>query len=146
MKKVLFLILSMLSVNAFSSEMADLNCASKEIKAEGLRLLLNTKTAATQIYVFKNKTQNELELNHIKKGGMGAGWASSLASGNWSALMVTEKNFNLTCATKGKAISCKKALQICQTKKTRIKADGSYWIFENQGWKEAAEGLEAKNK
>lgn len=142
MKKLLIAILGLLSFNASALEISDFDCSSAQISPSGLKLMLN-KTAGNKprVYAIKNTTDKDLELNHVKPGGMGAGWASALSAGKWSVLVLTEKNFNLTCATDNKPTKCENSLEICHMKNIKMKANGSYWIAENKSWDEVAEKL-----
>lgn len=140
MKKLLIAILGLISFNVSALEISDFDCSSTQVSSSGLKLILN-KTAGNkpQVYAIKNITDKDIELNHIKPGGMGAGWASTLSAGKWSALVLTEKNFNLMCATDDKATKCENSLEICHMKNVKINANGSYWLAENKSWDDVAE-------
>ncbi|MFZ2314987.1 MAG: hypothetical protein WAW86_04920 [Gammaproteobacteria bacterium] len=143
MKKLLIVMLGFISLNTSALELSDFDCSSDQVSANGLKLILNKKMSGNkpQVYAIKNTTDKDVELNHVKPGGMGAGWTSALSAGKWSALALTEKNFNLTCATDNKATKCENLLEVCHMKAVKIKANGSYWVAENKSWDEIAEKL-----
>jgi hypothetical protein len=104
-----------------------------------------------QVYLIKNTSSSTLFMNHIKANpGAGAGWASSIAPGHWSAIAVSETNFSLVCskAFQGKTqqVNCR-ALQVCQPSRNglTIQSEGNYWVAEDKSWPQLIEVLKEKN-
>lgn len=129
-----------------------LNCNLPQVVIKHQKAYLNklTPTVLSQVYLIKNTSKNTLLLDHTKAdAGAGAGWASQLAPGNWSAIALSQKNFNLNCKTerngKMQTVSCK-ALQICQpsAKGLTIHSNANYWVVEDKPWEELTNALRAK--
>lgn len=102
--------------------------------------LFSQHTSSPRLYVFENTGLSPIWLNHTdkNKGGMGAGWASQLFPRHWSALLVTQRNFDLMCQMQTKTrgmvtVPCKKVLHACQFSQFTSKnlVAGGYWVTES---------------
>lgn len=102
--------------------------------------LFSQHTSYPRLYVFENAGAHPIWLNHSdkNKGGMDAGWASQLFPHHWSALLVTQRRFDLTCQTQTKShgmvtVPCKKVLRACQFSEFTSKnpVGGGYWVAES---------------
>lgn len=108
------------------------------------------ETRSSEIYYFKNLTQQSLWLDHpVEKRAANAGWSSYLRPGKWSALLLNRQNFVISCAVinPGKVDyqHCSKAILVCVPKpKTAVfesKRKGTYWLAEDQAWEDLVVGL-----
>lgn len=117
-----------------------LNCRSKQIYSKNLAIYFNkVKPTTTPIYLIKNNSVLTILLDRTTPShGAGAGWATSLAPGKWSAIAISQVQFGLKCSTynQGKSlpISCNN-LKICElpADKNFVK-NGNFWVAENKTW------------
>jgi len=125
-----------------------LQCNLLRIKKLNLNLKLNAKYLPkhSQIYFIHNNSQYPVLLNHPStKGGAQAGWASTLHSNHWSALVVSQHNFTLNCqittgASKFKPYPCRRLLDVCQNTETVMtKQVGDYWLVEDGSYQQILE-------
>ncbi len=116
---------------------------ANDVKVNGKHLILNTMKSADKnfVYLIHNNSKQSVYINHPPKkvGSANAGWMSRLSAQQWSALMVSEPNFAITCQNKLMAseqsfVSCKRYLKIYRFKPQKLMADkqGNYWLGENQ--------------
>ena len=113
-------------------------------------LVLNSdmKTSATKLYFIKNVSNKRLWLNHPqgKNPHTGAGWATKLQPGHWSALLLSDKGFTLDCsilgARKVNYLNCSKVIKICQANQLDVVEEpGNYWVVENKSWGEMVKAV-----
>ncbi len=92
------------------------------------------------IYMFQNKSDHVLILNHeSKEGAAHAGWGSQLGQQNWSSFMVARRKFPLTCYKYNEnaqleIVNCKDVLTICQIVDFIDSSQhmrGTFWIAED---------------
>ncbi len=103
------------------------------------------KGPAPQVYLFKNISKKPLLLGEVSTGqGMQAGFDSVLSAKKWSALLLNQQQFQLSCHIGRVAVNCEKVLSISRysTKKPLPKA--SYWVGENQTWLELQKTLKKR--
>lgn len=96
---------------------------------------------ATKVYFINNVSKESLWVDHpVKNRTAQAGWSSYLRPGQWSALLLNQKNFDLSCAViqPGNVINrdCSESLAVCVPSKFvfNSKRKGSYWLVEDQKW------------
>ena len=102
-------------------------------------LLFSQHTAKPRMYVIHNISRKPIWLNHEKNyPSASAGWASSLLPNHWSAILVTDRNFDLQCQFQKKsggmiALPCKQVIVACQFSEFYSKnpISGGYWVVEN---------------
>lgn len=107
------------------------------------------------LYVIKNTSHQSLWILRAMKHnpGMNAGWASELAPGHSSAILLTRNpaQFTMECQAKEKTgpavtVSCKKVLHVCQieTYVSHKPITASYWVAENLPHRDMMKHLEAR--
>ena len=137
MKKVLLLIAVIFSVTTFAQSKFPDQCKIMDSQFAQDNLLLVSKNSTPRIYAITNVGRNPVWLNHEKKNaGMGAGFASQLYPNHWSALLVNETNFPVSChaqTRKGEmlTVSCQKILRVCEFENVHTIKSGQYWVVEN---------------
>ena len=102
-------------------------------------VLFSQHTAKPRMYVIHNISHEAIWLNHeVKDRGVSAGWSSPLLPNHWSAILVTDRNFDLQChflKKSGGAITlpCKKVVTACQFSEfySHNPISGGYWVAEN---------------
>ncbi|RDI44553.1 hypothetical protein [Aquicella lusitana] len=121
-----------------------ISCARKNIQFKHNEVVLNTRgSASPKVYFIKNISKYGIWLNRYqsdrsKSAGASAGWSSFLKPGNWSALLLSEKNFTMGCSIVGPGkityLKCKKVIQVCESSLHAEPDAGSYWAVENKKW------------
>jgi hypothetical protein len=136
-------------LEALSSAM----CPASQVVLHDKNIVLNAekqteKQDESRIYFFKNTSDKSIWLDHpVKNASASAGWSSYLRPGNWSALLLDKKSFELSCAMiePGKVdyLVCAKALSICNPAHATFHTNrkGSYWLVEDKSWKDLLKGL-----
>ncbi len=102
-------------------------------------LLFSQHTSKPRMYVIQNISHSPIWLNHEKKNpSASAGWSSRLFPNRWSAILVTDRNFDLQCEFQKKsggmkAMPCKQRIRVCQFSEFYAKnpLSGGYWVVEN---------------
>lgn len=140
-KKLLSLFCVTLSMHTcYALTVDSLNCSSKQIYSKNLAIYFNkTKPSTTPIYLIKNTSTLTMMLDRATPShGAGAGWATTIEPGKWSAIAISQPHFGLKCSafSKGKAYltSCSE-LKVCELPmdKSFVK-DGNFWVAENKTW------------
>lgn len=108
------------------------------------------KPGLAAVYLLHNTSHETLILDHKKANvGAGAGWASEIAPNHWSAMMISDKQFNLQCSVVGKNGFEKRdcaVLKVCQPKNMAIiQAEGNYWTEEDKSLTDLKKNLEGKH-
>lgn len=139
MRNFVIILLFFLTQTVFSAEGPI--CAPVSVKTFNKMLILpGNKTSPNTIYFLQNLSERSLWLDHPSDhpGSAKAGWSSYLQPDHWSAILLTQKDFALSCAIiePGKVIylDCSKVLAVCIPEKSYLasKRMGSYWLAENQ--------------
>src|SRR5690606_917703 len=85
-----------------------------------------------------NSSQTDLWITHpVSDPSAGAGWSSRLEAGNWSALALDKKKFELSCIESRpgheQQIPCTGMIAVCEWPTVRIpeQAKGTFWAGEN---------------
>lgn len=116
-------------------------CNEDGVNYQAPEYMLVSKSKRGRAYFIHNTSEQVVLVNHEKDHDLGvsAGWASTIAPGNWSVILISDPNFNLTCQVpqaNDQFVSepCGKLLTICEPKEQRLlprAGSGSYWIIEN---------------
>ncbi|MDR3491029.1 MAG: hypothetical protein P4M12_03160 [Gammaproteobacteria bacterium] len=131
-------------LSVVSAQASPFDCSPVKVKTQDKSVLLNAaenKQDGAIVYFFKNTSAKSIWLDHPnKRASASAGWSSYLQPGNWSALLLDKKEFELTCAIiepgKVNYVSCEKSLTICAPAPAVINSTrkGSYWLVEDKAW------------
>ncbi len=124
-------------------------CQTMKIQSQDKNIFLNTSGAeGSLIYFVKNASEKSIWLDHpVKNASASAGWSSYLRPGNWSAILVDKKSFELSCALiqpgKVDSLNCSQSLSICNPSHVIFMSNrkGSYWLTEDKSWKEFIKAL-----
>ncbi len=115
-------------------------CAPVDTKSQDKIIFLPGPTAGTaQIYFLKNISKHSIWIDHpVKNAPVSAGWSSYLRPGNWSAFLLTQKDFAISCVAirPGKVdyLDCAQEISVCAP--TNLKFNparkSSYWLVEDK--------------
>jgi hypothetical protein len=120
-----------------------ISCLSARSQIENNKIILlgSAEHHASQIYFFKNTSRQSVFIDHVKQNpGASAGWSSYLRPYHWSALVLNQKNFTVSCVMiqPGKVIplNCSRTLFICSPQNIipRLPLKGNYWLVEDKPW------------
>lgn len=142
-KIILIAVLSSFCCTVFAT-LQGLNCKTRQIRQSAGNYYLNMHpTNHSQLYLIQNQGTKAVFLNHYKKiAGAGAGWASHLDAGLWSALVVSQDRFKLDCKTQtGRLQKDHCQLKVCLYPQNFPLKSGDYWLSENKTEREIAEAL-----
>ena len=94
-----------------------------------------SKSTVTMIH---NLSNTDLWVTHpVSDPGATAGWSSHLQAGNWSALVLNDEKFELSCIESRpgheQQVSCSTVLAVCQWPATSLpqKTSGTSWAAED---------------
>ena len=111
------------------------NCSVTNVQL-GQDITLNSIDAAPRIYLIQNKSNQTFWLNHVTHRPMNAGWASSISPDHWSAILVDEPAFALSCSTvtgpQNQRLNCADVTNVCLLSTKPIKAGDHYWVTEDR--------------
>jgi len=125
-------------------------CVPVKLKTQGNNIILpGPEEARTgRLYYFKNTSQQSLWLDHpVGHASASAGWSSYLRAGNWAALMMTRKNFAVSCSVINPGnvdeFDCVKAISVCVAKSTDNIANqkNTYWLAEDKSWDDLVKAM-----
>ena len=135
MKYFFSFILFFSSWNVIADEVLPASC--KPIVIDGESAIL----AVTQpsLIVLHNLSETDLWITHpVSEPGASAGWSSRLQAGNWSALALQEKSFEISCIESKpgheQQIPCKDVLAACGWMNVTMpsqEVSGPYWAGED---------------
>ncbi|MCP0914784.1 MULTISPECIES: hypothetical protein [Legionella] len=133
--KLLFAIFSLFwALNAYADEIFPAGCRPITVKDESVKLAAD-KPALIMIH---NLSDTELWITHpVDEPNASAGWSSRLQGGNWSALVLNNKSFELFCVeTKPgheQQVPCAGVLGVCEWVGMSIAKEdtGTFWAGEN---------------
>jgi hypothetical protein len=100
-------------------------------------------SAKPTLFMIHNTSETDLWVTHtVKDPGASAGWSSRLQSGKWSALLLNQKDFELSCIESKpgheQQVPCTGVLAVCEwssINKLDKAKDGTYWVGENKSLK-----------
>lgn len=94
-----------------------------------------TKSSVTMIH---NLSNSDLWITHpVSEAETNANWSSHLQAGHWSALVMNDKPFELSCIESKpgheQQVSCSVVLAVCQWTATSLpkKSTDTWWAAEN---------------
>lgn len=123
--------------------------SNQQVLINKQRVYLNVLDGTPKIYFIHNISRQSFLLNHDTGRSMSVGWGSEIHPGQWSAVLLNTRNFNLTC-TKFTAVNtitldCGKLITACQLMQVDTrKARGEYWLAERQRYSQLL--LHLKNR
>jgi len=95
-----------------------------------------------QLFLFYNRDKQAVWLDHpVSHPSASAGWASKLQPGKWSALLVSDPRFQVSCNYMNKKgqyrrMTCDKAIIVCHMRQIKMKNqdknNGNFWAGENR--------------
>lgn len=134
---VLLFIALLLSGNALAEEVYPQGCRPVAIK-EDIAKLTVAKPALMMVH---NLSSGDLWITHpVSEPNAGAGFSSRIQAGNWSALVMSDKIFELSCVESmpghEQQIPCRDVIAVCQWDKVKLsteQASSTYWAGEDMG-------------
>lgn len=134
MKFVFSLIFILVTNNVNAEKNFPVACNPVAVQKESVML----ETKQPQVVLIHNSSASDLWITHpVDDPGASAGWSSHLEAGNWSALVVDKKSFELNCIESKpgheQQVPCAGMVAICEWPTVKIPADvtGSFWAGEN---------------
>ena len=134
MKYILIMILFFSTLGARAEEMFPAGCVPLVVEGELVKLPAATST----IVMIHNLSNTDLWITHpVENSSASAGWSSRLEGGNWSALALSGKPFELSCIESKpgheQQIPCSGVVGICQWSNATMppKTSGTFWAGEN---------------
>ena len=134
MNYILSIILMVVACGTYADEIFPIGCKPIVVHDELLKLLAD-KPALVMVH---NLSKMDLWMTHpVSQPGMSAGWSSRLQSGNWSALALDQKTFELSCIESRpgheQQVPCAGLLAACQwSNVTAPKGEsGTFWAGED---------------
>lgn len=104
------------------------------------------KTSKPSLLMLHNLTNADVWVTHpVKEPGASAGWTTLLSKDNWSALFLTEKQFQLSCIEENpghvQQVLCKDVLAVCVWKNLTLSENddlikNTFWAGENMSLSE----------
>lgn len=122
----------------------------KTVQMEGESLILSTEKPV--LVMIHNVSTSDLWLSHPSAdSGASAEWSSRLEAGNWSALALDKKNFELNCIESKpgheQQVPCSTVISLCKWSKAerkKVKEKGSFWAGENRSLSALISHLEGR--
>lgn len=134
MKFVFSLIFILVANNVNAQESFPAACNPVAVQKESVML----EAKQPRVVLIHNLSASDLWITHpVVDPGASAGWSSHLEAGNWSALVVDKKSFELNCIESKpgheQQVPCAGMVAICEWLAVKIPADvkGSFWAGEN---------------
>ena len=131
---ILLIILTCLTWTANAEEVFPARCKPLVVLGD-LVSVPATKSTVTMIH---NLSNTDLWVTHpVSDPGASAGWSSHLQAGRWSALVLNDEKFELSCIESRpgheQQVSCSTVLAVCQWPATVLpqKASGTWWAAED---------------
>ena len=134
MKYILSVLCILMVSNVSADEIFPTGCKPIVVKDE----LVTLSADKPVLVMIHNLSSVDLWITHpVSEPNASAGWSSRLQGGNWSALALDKKSFELSCIESRpgheQQVPCAGLLAICQwTKMTPPKsASGTFWAGED---------------
>ena len=128
------LMVSIAHASTNTDEIFPAGCKPLEVKSE----LVSLSAIKPTIVMIHNVSKFDLWITHpLSEPNASAGWSSHLQIGNWSALALDKKAFDLSCIESRpgheQQVHCSGLLSICQwpEAKTEKKEAGTFWVGED---------------
>jgi len=116
-------------------------CINSGFKFSGGELILNDGTGGVlNLFLLHNVSEDTIYINHEPSNnpGASAGWSTELGPGNWTAVSMSDVNFDFMCGKmvpgKFQEVQCSGELKACKFDSAVFdeKSKGSYWVSENK--------------
>ena len=134
MKYIVSIILLLTAFHSCADEIFPPGCKPLVVSDE----LVTLSTEKPTLVMIHNLSKLDLWITHpVTEASANAGWSSRLQSGNWSALALDKKTFELSCIESRpgheQQVPCAGLLAVCQwTKvKTPKSESGTFWAGED---------------
>lgn len=134
MKSILSVILILSTLNVYADAIFPAGCQPVVVSEETVML----KSPKPAVVLIHNLSQSELWITHpIAEPSASAGWTSRIQGGNWSALALQDKSFEISCIESKpgheQQVPCAGVLAVCQweIKSTPANETGTYWAGED---------------
>lgn len=108
----------------------------KAVTVRGETLTLEPKQAG--VFLIQNLSSSDIWITHpVSEPSASAGWSTRLEAGNWSALTVEKKPFELSCIESRpgheQQIACEGVIAVCSWDDVKLpaNANGTFWAGEN---------------
>lgn len=134
MKRIIILILILMTANVRAGEIFPAGCKPLLVQDE----LLKLSTDKPSVVMIHNLSSLDLWITHpVSEPSASAGWSSRLQAGNWSALALSDKYFDLSCIESRpgheQQVPCTGLLAACQWLNVTMpkKETGTFWAGED---------------
>ncbi|WP_133131193.1 hypothetical protein [Legionella yabuuchiae] len=135
MRFLITLLMGVMSFLANAQDILPLGCKPVAVTQGTVKL----STSKPTLVMIHNISSSDLWVTHpVSDPSASAGWSSRLQVGNWSALALTEKEFELSCIESKpgheQQIPCSNALAVCTFDELtwpQKNDDGTYWAGED---------------
>jgi hypothetical protein len=134
MKYVISLLLGLMMFSANAEEIFPAGCKPLLVAEELIKLSAEQPT----LVMIHNLSNVDLWITHpVSDPSVSAGWSSRLQAGNWSALALDKKDFELSCIESRpgheQQVPCAGLLAACQWPKVTVKKGetGTFWAGED---------------
>lgn len=136
-KKALFLVAGFFSALVTAAPV----CTTTQFSFQQGNIVLTPPLSAVgTIYIFYNRSNRAFFLDHpVARPSASAGWGSELQPQHYSAILMNQSPFTLTCTAlskmgPGQALNCREVVKVCRLQSATItlkSLPGSYWLVEN---------------
>ena len=134
MKYILSVILILMGANLQAGEIFPAGCKPLVVQDE----LMKLTTGKPSVVMIHNLSRVDLWITHpVSEPSASAGWSSRLQAGNWSALALSDKSFDLSCIESRpgheQQVPCAGLLAACQWLNVTMpkKETGTFWAGED---------------
>ncbi|AHE65687.1 hypothetical protein [Legionella oakridgensis] len=133
MRYFLLITFVMISWVANAEEILPTGCKAIKVNDETVMLSAPKPT----LVMIHNISNTDLWVTHpVSEPSASAGWSSRLQAGNWSALAVQNKSFELSCIESKpgheQQVSCANVLAVCQWSDVSMpQSQATYWAGED---------------
>ena len=111
--------------------------ATQQARFNKRSLELNAMSAGSRIYLLHNISKKTIVFNHQTDREMNAGWSSTISPNRWSALLIHQHSFSMTCTqitSSGVSyLDCSQVAKVCQVTNLNMhEKQAAYWMSENR--------------
>lgn len=133
MNYLLSFILIALACNVNAEEIFPAHC--KPLVVSGERVML--PAAKSMVTMMHNLSGSDLWITHpVSEPNTSAGWSSHLQAGNWSALVVNNEKFELSCIESRpgheQQVPCSTVLAVCQWTAASLPEQGPNTVWAGE--------------
>lgn len=134
MKNSLLILFLILSGTVQAEEVYPSGCVPFVVSGD----LVDLPAAKSTVTLVHNLSKTDIWITHpVSDPSASAGWSSHLQAGNWSALTIDDKKFELSCIESRpgheQQVACSTVLAVCQWSASHLpeNASGSFWVAED---------------